>query len=137
MTTHRAPINVLIVDDVPMIRESMAIMLSLHNTIGTITFASDGDEAIAAVAEQLPDVIVMDIRMPRVDGITAAREIRARFPQVGIVVHSAYEDPSLRAQASDAGIDSYFLKGSPVREFYGHVSAAAAASRERVDALAA
>lgn len=114
-------LELLIVDDVPSIVENISMLLSLHPQIRAIRSASDGIHAIEAVERNQPDVIVMDIRMPRLDGITAAREIRKRFPEVAIVIHSAYEDAALMDQIDDIGVERFFLKGSPVRDLIAHV----------------
>jgi DNA-binding NarL/FixJ family response regulator len=124
-------LDVLIVDDVPMIRENVSTLIALSPDVARVRTAGDGFEAIDAVRTALPDVIVMDIRMPRMDGIEAARAIRERFPTVGIVFHSAYEDESLLAEAAGIDAEAYFVKGSPVRELATLITAAAVAARAR------
>lgn len=130
MTT--APgIHLLIVDDVEMMRVNVGSFFELRPCITKISYADDGDTAIEAVETDRPDVIIMDIRMPRVDGIAASRIIRDRYPDVAIIIHSAYEDDAILAQASEIGTEGYFLKGSPVRGLIERVETAATKSIAR------
>lgn len=124
-------LDVLVVDDVPMIRTNVSTLVGISPEVARVRTANDGLEAIAAVESSLPDVIVMDIRMPHMDGIAAARIIRERFPTVGIVFHSAYDDEALLAEAASIDAEAFFIKGSPVRELLTCVHDAAASARCR------
>lgn len=108
-------IHVLVVDDVEVIRTSVGALLAAYPSIREVTFAEDGHAAIQAVAERTPDVVLMDLRMPRLDGLSAARIIRRRFPRVGIVIHSAYEQETMLARTDELDV-TYFTKGRPVRD---------------------
>ena len=78
--------------------------------------AADGDEALVAVERLQPDIVILDVRMPRLDGITATTQIKARWPWIRVVAHSLAEE--LRADALAAGADAFVPKGAPVRELF-------------------
>jgi len=76
--------------------------------------AADGEAAIAAVERLRPDVVILDVRMPRLDGIAATAHIKARWPEIRVIAHSLAEE--LRADALAAGADAFVPKGAPVQE---------------------
>src|SRR4051812_31446945 len=78
-------IRVLIVDDDTSVRQVVTGILSPHEDIEVVGEATTGDEAVSSVERLQPDLVIMDIRMPRMDGIAAAREIRRRFPHVKVI----------------------------------------------------
>jgi DNA-binding NarL/FixJ family response regulator len=80
------PIRVLLADDQRLVRESLGTLLELLGGIELVATASDGEEAIALAAEHRPQVVLMDLRMPRVDGIEATRRLRECQPEVRLVV---------------------------------------------------
>jgi DNA-binding NarL/FixJ family response regulator len=123
--TGKRDVRVLVVDDVPAIRENLSFLLLMHPGISVVRHAEDGNAAIAAVECERPDVVIMDIRMPRRDGISASAEIRHRFPDVGIVMHSAYSDEALVTRAADLRVHGYFVKGEPVRDLVTKIRSAA------------
>lgn len=101
--------RVLVVDDHDAIRESLVMMVGVYAEVcGT---AADGEEAIARVEELQPDVVLMDIKMPGMDGITATLVIKRRWPDVKVIAHTAYSDRHLSEQMLAAGADDYMLKG--------------------------
>lgn len=91
-----------------------AIRRLLHraflDTASTICECSDGADALAAYADCRPDVVLMDVRMPRMDGLTATRQIRQFHPSARVVMVTDYDDEDLRIAASDAGACGYALK---------------------------
>lgn len=101
--------RVLIVDDAAFIRELLAVALEKHGftVVGT---AEDGAEAVIRARELSPDLILMDIVMPRKSGIEATREILRRYPDLKIVALSTLEQESMVAQAIAAGCHSYVVK---------------------------
>ena len=102
--------NLLIVDDDSLIRKSLSIMLSRESDITIIGTAEDGGEAVKMCFEQQPDVILMDIRMPGVDGISATRQIKERYPNIKIMMLTTFDDKANIQQALTAGADGYLLK---------------------------
>ncbi len=110
--SERPPtIRVLVVDDHHVVREGLRRMLELENGIQVIGEARSGEEAIAKAVSLSPDVIVMDLKMPVMDGITATREIKQRLPDVGVLVLTLYAEDFVK-QAVEAGVSGYLLKDS-------------------------
>ena len=105
-------IRVLIADDHPHFRDGLrALLLSAHD-LEVVGEAEDGEEAIALAAELQPDVILMDLNMPRVGGIEATRRILLSSPHIAILVISMFEDDDSVFAALQAGARGYLLKGA-------------------------
>jgi DNA-binding NarL/FixJ family response regulator len=103
-------LRLLIVDDQPVIRRGLALILGAAPDIEVVGQAADGGEAIEAAARLAPDVVVMDLQMPRVSGVVATREITARHPAMRVVVLTTYDDDELVFEAVRAGAHAYLLK---------------------------
>ncbi len=103
-------IRVVIADDHPVYRDGLARLLSDSGGFDVVGAASDGEEAVALADALAPDVVVMDLRMPRLDGIEATRRITSASPHIGIVVLSMFEDDALVFAAVRAGARGYLLK---------------------------
>lgn len=103
--TTRGPraVRVLVVDDTEHVRRFVADMLALDgfDVVGT---AAGGDEAVALAAEHDPHVVVMDLRMPGIDGLEATRRLRAVRPGQQVVLYTAYLDAAIEEQAREAGV---------------------------------
>ena len=104
-------VNVLIVDDHQVVREGLRRILELDGSIKVVGEAEDGEDAISRAVQLQPDVIVMDLKMPGMDGISATREIKSRLPNVNILVLTLYAEDFVR-QAIEAGASGYMLKDS-------------------------
>ncbi len=104
-------VRVLIVDDHHVVREGLRRMLEIESGIQVVGEARSGDEAIAKAISLSPDVVVMDLKMPGMDGITATREIRALMPDIGVLVLTLYAEDFVK-QAVEAGVSGYLLKDS-------------------------
>ena len=97
------PVKVLVVDDTEHVRSMLVDMLELDG-FDVVGQAASGTEAVDAAADNDPDVIVMDYKMPGMDGLSAARAIRTTRPEQGIILYTAYLDQKLEKEARDAGV---------------------------------
>lgn len=106
-------IRVLVVDDQSFFRAGLASLLALESDINVVGQAADGKEAIALAESLQPDVILMDIRMPLCDGVTATREILHRYPWVRILVLTTFDEDEYVWESLKAGATGYLLKNTP------------------------
>ena len=105
-------VTVLVVDDVPTLAQTFARLLGRVDQFKVVACCHDGDEAIAFARRERPDLVVMDVKMPRVDGIEATKEIKQMLPETVVVLLSAYGDPALVNEATLAGASAYLTKGT-------------------------
>lgn len=106
------PIRVLIADDHPVFRDGLATLLEPNPDIEVVARAADGAEAVALVAERRPDVVVMDLQMPVLNGIEATRRIVSAHPDVRVLVFTMGEDDGTLLSAVRAGARGYLVKGA-------------------------
>ncbi|MBX5493209.1 MAG: response regulator transcription factor [Chloroflexi bacterium] len=111
-------IRILIADDHEMVREGLAGMLSTQRDLQVVGTASDGLEAVRKAAELQPDVTLMDLNMPNMDGAGAIRQIKEQQPTAKIVVLTAYDTDERILDAIQAGAQGYLLKGTPREELF-------------------
>ncbi len=116
----------LIVDDHAVVREGLRTFLELQDGIEVVGEAADGNEAVARAATLAPDVILMDLVMPELDGLGAMRSIRATAPGVRVIVLTSYLDDATLLPALRAGAAGYLLKNAQPQEIARAVRAAAA-----------
>ena len=108
-----APIRLVLVDDQALFREGLRILLSQHSQLEIIAEAANGEEAIAAAKLHVPDIMLMDLRMPRLNGVEATRQITQAMPEVRVIVLTTFEDDDEVFEAMSAGAVGYLLKASP------------------------
>jgi DNA-binding NarL/FixJ family response regulator len=118
-------ISLLIVDDHPVVRDGLRGMFSADPRFEVLGEAGDGAEAIAAGQRLQPDVILMDLRMPRTDGVTAIKELAKRGVTARVLVLTTYDTDRDVLPAIEAGATGYLLKDAPREELFRAVEAAA------------
>ncbi len=109
-------IRLLLVDDQTLIRQGLASLLSLEDDFEIVGHAGHGAEAVSLVESLTPDLILMDIRMPVMDGVAATRTIREKHPNVRILVLTTFDEDEYIVQAMQAGASGYLLKDAPTEE---------------------
>ncbi|MGB9483158.1 MAG: response regulator transcription factor [Candidatus Dormiibacterota bacterium] len=126
--TRTSVTTILLAEDHALVREGTRQILTGHDDLSVIAEASRGDEAVRLTVELRPQVVLMDMRMPGINGIEAARQILAERPETKIVIVSAHEDEDYVREALAAGVVGYILKTAPARELVEGVRAVAAGS---------
>lgn len=109
-------IRLLLVDDREIFREGLGELLSLREEIKVIGQAGNGEEAISLTAKLQPDVILMDVRMPKCNGVEATRTIHNSYPWIQIVVLTVFDDDEYIGQSLQAGAIGYLLKRTPAEQ---------------------
>jgi DNA-binding NarL/FixJ family response regulator len=115
--------TVLIADDHPLVREALHQSLEGEEDMKVVAEASDGEEAVKLVSELKPNVVVMDIVMPRLNGIEATRKIKEIAPDTAILILTAYDDDEYVLGLLDAGAAGYLLKSARGRDLVGAIRA--------------
>jgi DNA-binding NarL/FixJ family response regulator len=119
-------VRVLVVDDQALVREGLLVLLNAAPGVTPVGSAIDGAEAVQLAARHRPDVVLMDLRMPRMDGVEATRQIRAAQPDTEIVVLTTHADERSILDALHAGARGYLTKDAGIAEITRAVQAAAA-----------
>jgi len=105
-------IRVVVVDDQTLIREGLASLLALVPDLTVVGQAAGGREALELVAERSPDVVLMDVRMPGMNGVAATREVRTRYPHTRVIVLTTFDNDEYVFDALRAGASGYLLKNA-------------------------
>jgi DNA-binding NarL/FixJ family response regulator len=119
------PVRVLVVDDQALVREGLMTLLAVAPGIEPVAAAADGEQAVALCARHRPDVVLMDLRMPKLDGVEATRRIRAAQPDTEVVVLTTHADEESILDALNAGARGYLTKDAGITEISRAVHAAA------------
>jgi DNA-binding NarL/FixJ family response regulator len=109
-------IRLILVDDQNLIRRGLRALLSTDPELEVIGEGDNGQDALDLVATLQPDIVLMDIRMPVMDGVVATREICQQFPQIKVLVLTTFDDREYVSQALQAGSSGYLLKDTPFEE---------------------
>jgi DNA-binding NarL/FixJ family response regulator len=118
-------IRLVVVDDEAMIRAGLAFLCEREEDIDVVAEASDGIGAIEAARKHRPDVLLLDIRMPRMDGLAAARTIVDRYPQTKVVLLTTFDDDNLLFEGLQAGVSGFLLKVAPPEQLLSAVRSVA------------
>jgi DNA-binding NarL/FixJ family response regulator len=106
-------ITCLIVDDHEVVREGLRLSLSRASNIRIVGEASDGESAVALAERRRPNVVIMDIRMPGMDGLEATKELTKKAPEIAVLIFTAYSERSLLGRGLESGAKGYILKEAP------------------------
>lgn len=109
-------IKVLIADDQELIRQSLQIVLNTKKDMQVTGMAADGQEVIQCIRKDIPDVILMDIRMPKMDGVQCTKIIKQNYPQIKIIILTTFDDDEFVYNALKFGASGYLLKGVSMDE---------------------
>jgi DNA-binding NarL/FixJ family response regulator len=126
MSEGGPPVRVLLADDQRLVRESLATLLGLLDGIELVATAANGEEALELVAEHAPDVVLMDLRMPRLDGIEATRRLRERDATARVIALTTFADDASVLGALRAGARGYLTKDSSADDIQAAILSVAA-----------
>jgi DNA-binding NarL/FixJ family response regulator len=120
-----SPVRLLIVDDHPVVRDGLRGMLAGRAEFEVLGEAADGAQAVRLAETLQPDLVLMDLRMPETDGVSATAQIKTRWPAIRVLVLTTYEADSDILRAIEAGATSYILKDAPREELFRAIRATA------------
>jgi DNA-binding NarL/FixJ family response regulator len=121
-----APVRVVLADDQEMVRAGLRMLLDFQPDLDVVGEAADGLDAVEVATRTRPDVVLMDVRMPRCDGIEAARRIVASLPDTAVVILTTFDDDASLAEALRAGVSGFLLKVAPPEQLLHAVRTVAA-----------
>lgn len=114
--TQSSTIRILIVDDQNFIRKTIQMYLEYESDLQVVGYAENGTKALKQMEKLVPDIVILDLEMPDMDGLTTIRQIRDRFSQTKILVLSSHDERENINRAIEAGAKGYLIKGTPARE---------------------
>ena len=119
--TDQAQVRIVIADDHPVVRDGLAAILSTQADFAVIGEAQDADSTLAQVAHLQPDVLLLDLEMPGMDGLVALQQIRAAHPETNILIFTAFDSDERIIKAVQSGVKGYLLKGAPREELFNAI----------------
>ena len=128
-------IRVVIADDHPHVRSALRHVLELESDFSVVAEAEDGSQAVEQIARTQPDLVILDYRMPHLNGVQVALEAGRRSPETAMVMLTSEDDPRVRAEAASAGIARYLLKSGRADELVRSLRAAVEREREPISVV--
>lgn len=119
------PLRLLLADDHPIVRDGLSAIAETQPDMEVVGEAGDGEEAVALAEKLRPDIVLMDLRMPRLTGVEAIRRIRARLPRTHILILTTYDNDESIMEGLQAGAQGYLLKGSSRQDLLSAIRATA------------
>lgn len=116
MTMNQVPLKLLLVDDQDLIRESLHIVLGMDPEIEVVGLAENGQVAVQLTQDMQPDVVLMDIHMPTMDGVEATRRIKSTWPHIRVIILTTFQEIGYVVDALSAGAEGYLLKAIHPKE---------------------
>ncbi len=110
------PIRIVIADDHPIVREGLATVLGMEEDLEVVGQAVNGVEAVSLARDLRPDVILMDLQMPEMDGVQAIRQVKEQSPEIGVIILTTFDTDEYIFSGIEAGARAYLLKDSPPTE---------------------
>ncbi len=139
-TVEQPTVTVLIADDHPLMRQGIRLSLAGQASVTVVGEAADGDEVLTAVASLLPDIVILDLDMPKRDGLSVVRKLNRQKSKVGVIILTLHTGADLIAEAMELGVRGYIIKTSATVEIVEAVSRVAGGgsylSAAAVDAMA-
>lgn len=123
MTKLPTPINIVLADDHPVFRDGFGVMLNKQSEVKMIGEAADGEELIQLCEALNPDVVITDIKMPKLDGIEATKRLTEALPHIGIIALSMFDEETRIVDMLEAGAKGYLLKNAPKTEIIEAIKA--------------
>jgi two-component system NarL family response regulator len=118
---NKPPIRILVADDHAIVREGLGVIISLQKDMLLIAQAADGEEAIALYARHKPDIVLLDLRMPKKDGFQVVTELIGQDPKARIIIITTYDGDEDIRRSLKAGAKAYLLKDSPRQEIWNTI----------------
>src|SRR5512140_3496876 len=121
--------RILIADDHDVVRSGLKMLLRSHASFSIVAEAADGEEAVRLTDKHLPDIAILDISMPKMDGIEATKQIKEQHPEVKVLILSVHENEEYAYQVLRAGASGYVLKNSGEKEIFDAIRSALSGER--------
>ena len=123
---HGIKLTIVIADDHPLFRVGLRETIESERGFKVVGEASDGEQALEMISEMYPAIAILDVSMPKLDGLALARKLVAQAPSVGVILVTMYREQKLFTQALEAGVEGYVLKDSAVTDIISCIKAVAA-----------
>src|SRR5215213_2604658 len=121
MSNHYLPIRVVLADDHEIFRDGFRVMLKKQDSVELIGEAGNGEELLEQVQELQPDIVITDIKMPKLDGINATKILAKKYPHIGVIALSMFDEENLIIDMLEAGAKGYLLKNAHKNEIIAAV----------------